>query len=70
MQDEILQEYLCHPTEQWLLNTFRLLFKDEKIYMPLADNLCTYMLQYHHNYILAGHFGQNKILELICCGYT
>ena len=38
--------------------------------MLLANNLCTYILQYHHNHILTEHFRQNKILELIHHSYT
>ena len=30
----------------------------------------TYILQYNHDHILARHFGQNKTLELVCCGYS
>lgn len=34
------------------------------------NNLYTYILQYYHDYILIGHFRQNKILKLICYDYT
>src|SRR5215467_15681420 len=27
-------------------------------------------MQYKHNHVLSGHFGQNKTLELIRCEYT
>ena len=48
----------------------RLLLKNGKIYVPLANDFCTYILQYHHDHIFIGHFRQNKILELIHCSYT
>ena len=70
IQDKTLQEYLHHLTENWSLDISRLLLKDEKIYMPLANNLHTHILQYYHDHILTEHFGQNKTLELIYYGYT
>ena len=30
----------------------------------------THVLQYNHDHILAGHFGQNKTLELVCHKYS
>ena len=47
-----------------------LLLLNNKIYIPSAGNLCTCILQYNHDYILAGHFGQNKTLELVHRGYS
>ena len=46
-----------------------LLLLDNRIYVPSAGNLCTCILQYNHDHILARHFGQNKILELVCHRY-
>ena len=69
-QDEILQKHLYYLVEHWLLNTFGLLLKNEKIYILLIHNLYTYILQYYHNHIFAEYFRQNKILELICYSYT
>ena len=43
-----------------------LFFLDSKIYILFSDNPYTCILQYNHNYILSGHFSQNKTLELIC----
>ena len=31
--------------------------------------ISAYILQYNHNDILTGHFGQNKTLKLICYSY-
>ena len=47
-----------------------LLLLDNRIYIPSASNLCTHILQYNHDHILAGHFGQNKTLKLVCCRYS
>ena len=47
-----------------------LLLLDNRIYVLSAGNLHTHVLQYNHNHILAGHFGQNKTLELVCCRYS
>ena len=47
-----------------------LLLLNNKIYVPFAGNLHTHVLQYNHDHILARHFGQNKTLELVHCGYS
>ena len=56
--------------EPWSLDILGLLLKNDKIYIPLANNFQIHILQYHHDYILTGHLRQNKILKLICHGYT
>jgi len=43
---------------------------DNRIYVPSAGNLRIHVFQYNHDHILAGHFGQNKTLELVRCGYS
>jgi len=55
---------------QWSTDSNGLLLLDNRIYVPSAGNLLTYVLQYNHDHILAGYFGQNKTLELICCRYS
>ena len=47
-----------------------LLLLNNRIYVPSAGNLCTRVLQYNHDHILAGYFGQNKTLELVHRGYS
>ena len=47
-----------------------LLLLDNRIYVLSASNLHIYILQYNHDHILARYFGQNKILELVRCGYS
>jgi len=54
----------------WSMDPNGLLFLDNRIYVPSASNLCTCVLQYNHNQILAGYFGQNKTLELVYHGYS
>ena len=51
------------------MNTNSLLLLNNRIYVPSVGNLCTRVLQYNHDHILAGHFGQNKTLELVCYRY-
>ena len=52
------------------MNPNSLLLLNNRIYVPSADNLHTCVLQYNHDHILAKHFSQNKILELVYCGYS
>ena len=54
----------------WSMDPNSLLLLNNRIYIPSASNLCTCVLQYNHDHILARHFGQNKTLELVCCGYS
>jgi len=55
---------------RWSTNPNGLLLLDNRIYVLSAGNLCICILQYNHDHILAGHFGQNKTLELVCCKYS
>jgi len=54
----------------WPTDSNSLLLLDNRIYILSAGNLCTCILRYNHDHILAGHFGQNKTLELVHCGYS
>jgi len=40
------------------------------MYVPDNTNLRLQVLQYHHDYVLVGHLGQNKTLELVQRHYT
>ena len=42
----------------------------DTLHQESAGNLCTRILQYNHDHILAGHFGQNKTLELVHRRYS
>jgi len=54
----------------WSIDPNSLLLLDNRIYIPSAGNIHTYVLQYNHDHILTRHFGQNKTLELVCCRYS
>ena len=56
--------------DQWSIDPNSLLFLDNRIYVPSTGNLRICVLQYNHDHILARHFGQNKTLELVYCGYS
>jgi len=58
------------PDPRWTLNSEGLLCKDNRIYVPDSDDLRLRVLQYKHDHILAGHFGQNKTITLIRRQYT
>jgi len=58
------------PDPRWTLNSEGLLCKDNRIYVPDSNDLHLRVLQYRHDHILAGHFGQNKTITLICRQYT
>ena len=47
------------------INSSSFLFFNSRIFIPSSGNFYTYILQYNQDHILASHFGQNKILELI-----
>ena len=65
--DKVALQY-SNPTntdENWTLGEDNLLCHFDKIYVPDADNLRLRILQYKHDHILSGHFGQNKTLQLV-----
>jgi len=55
---------------QWFMDPNSLLFFDNRIYVLSASNLHTRVLQYNHDHILAGYFGQNKTLKLVHYRYS
>ena len=67
--DLIATKYISTDS-QWSTDPNSLLLLDNRIYVPSAGNLCTCILQYNHDHILAGHFGQNKTLKLVHQGYS
>ena len=52
------------------MDSTRLLHLDNRIYVPDSNDLCLRVLHYKHDHPLAGHFGQNHTLELVCHKYT
>ena len=67
--DSIAIKYIS-ADGRWSIDPNSLLLLNNRIHVPSAGNLCTCVLQYNHDHILAGHFGQNKTLELVCRGYS
>jgi len=65
-----LQYHLLHLEGCWSKDNTGFLRLDNKMYILDNANLCLRVLQYHHNYVLVGHLGQNKILELVQRYYT
>jgi len=69
--DPIAQVHLADPLDsRWSTDEAGFLRLDGHIYIPDLDDLCLRVLQYRHDHPLAGHFGQNRTLELIRCEYT
>ena len=55
---------------QWSTDPNSLLFLNNRTYVLSAGNLCTHILQYNCDHILARHFSQNKTLELVHHRYS
>ena len=55
---------------QWSMDPNSFFLLNNRIYIPSTGNLCTWIFQYNHDHIVAGHYGQNKTLELVCCRYS
>jgi len=68
--DSSISNHLSHPEGHWSKDDAGFLRLDSRMYVPDNTNLCLWVLQYHHNHVLAGHLGQNKTLELIQRYYT
>jgi len=68
--DSSISDYLLHLEGCWLKDEAGFLRLDNRMYIPDNANLHLRVLQYHHDHVLAGHLGQNKMLELIQRYYT
>jgi len=68
--NSFISNYLLYPERHWSKDDAGFLRFDNRMYVPDNTNLHLRVLQYHHNHVLAGHLGQNKILELIRRHYT
>ena len=69
--DPIAQVHLADPLDsRCSTDEAGFLRLDGCIYVPDLDDLHLRVLRYRHDHPLAGHFGQNRTLELIWCGYT
>ena len=68
--DEFASHYLDGSHPHWILGEDGLLRQHGKIYVPDANDLRLKVLQYKHDHILSGHFGQNKTIQLVKEEYT
>jgi len=69
--DPIAQVHLADPPDsRWSTDETGFLRLDGRIYVPDLDDLRLRVLRYRHDHPLAGHFGQNRTLELIRREYT
>jgi Integrase zinc binding domain len=69
--DPVAQKHLVDTSDpRWTQTDNGFLRHDDRIYVPKSENLRLQVLQYKHDYILSGHFGQNKTLALIRREYT
>jgi hypothetical protein len=68
--DPLATEHLSNPLGRWSKDSASLLRLDDRIYVPDTNDLCLRVLQYKHDHMLAGHFHQNKTLNLIRQDYT
>jgi len=69
--DPIAQVHLADPPDScWSTDEAGFLQLDGHIYIPDLDDLRLRVLRYQHDHPLAGHFGQNRTLELIRREYT
>ena len=55
---------------RWSVDESDILRLDNRIYVLDSEDLRLRVLQNNHNHILAGHFGQNRTLELVRQSYT
>src|SRR5258708_10050881 len=54
--------------DSWMEREGCLLFCEQK-YVPNKGMLCLHTICNHHDHPTAGHFGETKTMELICCNY-
>ena len=68
--DPISATHLSTPeSPNWTIDESGLLRQNNRIYVPDSVDLQLRVIQYNHDHILSGHFGQNKTIELIHCKY-
>ncbi len=70
--DDFHQAKSSTPTSssRWSVDESDILCLDNRIYVPDSEDLRLCVLQNNHDHILAGHFGQNRTLELVRRSYT
>ena len=45
------------------------MYKEEKVYVPKDNKLRAEIIRLHHNMLVRGHRGQQKIVELVTCNF-
>src|SRR6266545_2853766 len=55
---------------KWSLSADGVLLLNNRIYIPDHDDLWLHILLFKHDHPLAGYYGQNKTIELICRDYV
>ena len=66
----VAQKHIGNTSDlRWMQSDDGFLQHDDQIYVAKARNLRLQVLQYEHDHVLLGHFGQNKTLSIICCKY-
>jgi Integrase zinc binding domain/Integrase core domain len=69
--DPVASRHLGDSSDpRWTQTADGFLRHDGHIYVPEAADLWLRVLQYKHDHVLSGHFGQNKTLALIRRDYT
>jgi Integrase zinc binding domain len=69
--DPVAQKHLGNTSDpRWTQTDNGFLHHNSQIYSPEAESLQLRILQYKHDHVLLGHFGQNKTLALTCREYT
>jgi hypothetical protein len=69
-EDPVSLERIATPHPRWTTDSDGFLRQDGKIYVPSSGDLRTRVLQFKHDHVLSGHFGQNKTLELVRRDYS
>ena len=69
--DPITVAHHLHTSNpKWTIGDDGLLCRNNRIYVPDANDLRLKILQYKHNHVLSGHLGQNKTLQLVRQDYV
>ena len=54
-----------HTHARWSVDDQGLLHYDDRIWVPDSDDLRLWILLNNHDHPIAGHYGQNKTLDLV-----
>jgi hypothetical protein len=69
--DPISSEQFPNPSDpKWTIDESGLLHLNNRIFVPDHADLRLKVLQYKHDHVLSGHFGQNKTLESVRRDYV